>query len=97
MPDQDALIAAYPAASTAIRTVVLDRGELTLHVAREHIARMARVLRDNPALRGKPVAVGHAAKRGELTLELLYHRTADEAGVKGFDVRTWAGLLVSMK
>jgi NADH-quinone oxidoreductase subunit C len=47
----DALEAAYPAFSEAIRSVVVDRGELTLHVRREHLAKVCAVLRDDPALR----------------------------------------------
>jgi NADH-quinone oxidoreductase subunit C len=31
--------------------VVVDRGELTVHLEREHVATVARVLRDDPALR----------------------------------------------
>ncbi|QGF22798.1 NADH-quinone oxidoreductase subunit C [Raineyella fluvialis] len=40
---------ADPAA--AIRKVLIDRGEITLFIAREHIAEVARVLRDDPMLR----------------------------------------------
>jgi NADH-quinone oxidoreductase subunit C len=47
----DALIAAYPDAATALRTVVVDRGELTLYFERDHLSRVARVLRDDPSLR----------------------------------------------
>jgi NADH-quinone oxidoreductase subunit C len=35
----------------AIEKVVVDRGEMTLHIAREHLVRVARTLRDDPALR----------------------------------------------
>lgn len=35
----------------AVERVVVDRGELTLHVRREHLRTVARVLRDDPALR----------------------------------------------
>ncbi|MFD5749370.1 NADH-quinone oxidoreductase subunit C [Streptomyces sp. NPDC127033] len=37
--------------SHAIEKTVVDRGELTFHVAREHLAQVARTLRDDPALR----------------------------------------------
>jgi NADH-quinone oxidoreductase subunit C len=47
----DALVAAYPPAATAIRTVVVDRGELTLYLDRAHLAGVARTLRDDPSLR----------------------------------------------
>jgi NADH-quinone oxidoreductase subunit C len=35
----------------AVERVVVDRGELTLHVRREHLVPVARALRDDPALR----------------------------------------------
>lgn len=35
----------------AIEKVVVDRSELTLHIAREHLLLVARTLRDDPALR----------------------------------------------
>jgi NADH-quinone oxidoreductase subunit C len=35
----------------AIERVVIDRGEMTLHIAREHLSQVARTLRDDPALR----------------------------------------------
>src|SRR5690606_37678203 len=35
----------------AVAAVVVDRGELTLHVRREHLPTVARALRDDPALR----------------------------------------------
>ncbi|MCL2552593.1 MAG: NADH-quinone oxidoreductase subunit C [Actinomycetia bacterium] len=35
----------------AIEKVVVDRGELTFHIAREHLLQVARTLRDDPALR----------------------------------------------
>jgi NADH-quinone oxidoreductase subunit C len=47
----DALHDAYPQAGEAITKVVVDRGELTLHVAREHLIAVATALRDDPSLR----------------------------------------------
>jgi NADH-quinone oxidoreductase subunit C len=44
----DALEAAYPGFSDAITRVVVDRGELTLHVRRERIADVCAHLRDDP-------------------------------------------------
>ena len=41
----------FPAISDAIEQVVVDRGELTLHIKPERIAEVARVLRDDPSLR----------------------------------------------
>ncbi|MFE4534886.1 NADH-quinone oxidoreductase subunit C [Streptomyces scopuliridis] len=35
----------------AIEKTVVDRGELTFHIAREHLVQVARTLRDDPALR----------------------------------------------
>jgi NADH-quinone oxidoreductase subunit C len=42
---------AFPAISDAIERVIVDRGELTLHIVPERIAEVCRVLRDDPALR----------------------------------------------
>ena len=47
----DALYEAYPQAGEAISKVVVDRGELTLHVERDHLLAVARALRDDPSLR----------------------------------------------
>lgn len=38
-------------AENAIEKTVVDRGELTFHIAREHLVQVARTLRDDPALR----------------------------------------------
>ncbi|MEU8674044.1 NADH-quinone oxidoreductase subunit C [Streptomyces sp. NPDC048560] len=37
--------------AVAIEKTVVDRGELTFHIAREHLVQVARTLRDDPALR----------------------------------------------
>ncbi|MBC2877362.1 MULTISPECIES: NADH-quinone oxidoreductase subunit C [Streptomyces] len=37
--------------SNAIEKTVVDRGQITFHIAREHLPRVARTLRDDPALR----------------------------------------------
>jgi NADH-quinone oxidoreductase subunit C len=48
----DALTAALgPGVSGAVEKVVVDRGELTFHVRREHIVTLCQVLRDDPDLR----------------------------------------------
>ena len=47
----DAIERAFPRFGDAIERVVVDRGEITLHVRREHLLDLARVLRDDPALR----------------------------------------------
>ena len=47
----DALFEAYPDAAAAVQKVVVDRDELTLHIAREHLIGVATVLRNDPNLR----------------------------------------------
>jgi NADH-quinone oxidoreductase subunit C len=47
----DALAEAFPGFADAIERVVVDRGELTLHVEPSRIAEVCRILRDDPALR----------------------------------------------
>jgi len=47
----DALEAAYPRFGAAVRRVVVDRGELTFHVDREHLLALCQTLRDDPGLR----------------------------------------------
>ena len=47
----DELERAYPLFSDAIEKVVVDRGELTLHIKRERLVDVARILRDTPSLR----------------------------------------------
>jgi NADH-quinone oxidoreductase subunit C len=47
----DALAEAFPGLDEAIEMVVVDRGELTLHIRPERIAEICRVMRDDQALR----------------------------------------------
>ena len=47
----DALEEAYPGFDDAIERVVVDRGELTLHIRPERIAEVCQILRDDEALR----------------------------------------------
>jgi NADH-quinone oxidoreductase subunit C len=47
----DSLEAAYPGFAEAIERVVVDRGELTLHIKPERIAEVCQILRDDSALR----------------------------------------------
>jgi NADH-quinone oxidoreductase subunit C len=47
----DALEEAYPGFADAIEMVVVDRGELTLHIMPEKIAEVCQVMRDDEALR----------------------------------------------
>ena len=52
----DALEQAYPGLGDAVVRVVVDRGELTLHVRAERLVDVARALRDSPALRFEMLA-----------------------------------------
>jgi NADH-quinone oxidoreductase subunit C len=45
------LVSAGLGPTEAIERIVVDRGELTLHVRREHLVAVARALRDEPTLR----------------------------------------------
>jgi NADH-quinone oxidoreductase subunit C len=47
----DALAEAYPGLDDAIEKVVVDRGELTLHIRPQKIADVCKVMRDNETLR----------------------------------------------
>lgn len=47
----DALQASYAEFDAAVDRIVVDRGELTLYVAREHLVALCQVLRDDQALR----------------------------------------------
>ncbi|MDT4892299.1 MAG: NADH-quinone oxidoreductase subunit [Pseudonocardiales bacterium] len=47
----DALQAAYPDFDAAVSKIAVDRGELTLHVRREHLLGIAAALRNGAALR----------------------------------------------
>ena len=46
----EGLAEAAPAFADAVERVIVDRGELTLHVPREHLVEVARLLRDEPTL-----------------------------------------------
>ena len=73
----DALERAFPAFSDAIERVVVDRGELTLHVRREHIVEVCRHLRDDPALRFELCSgvsgVDYLGLGDERRLHAVYH------------------------
>ena len=47
----DRIAALMPNAAQVITKVVIDRGDLTLHVAREHLAALVKILRDDAQLR----------------------------------------------
>ena len=74
----DALEAAYPDFGTAVIKVVIDRDELTLYIHREHIAKVAQVMRDDPALRFELLSsLSGADYLGtENRLHAVYHLTS---------------------
>ncbi len=47
----DSLEQAYPRFPEAIRGIVIDRGEITFHIAKDRIAEVCQILRDDPGLR----------------------------------------------
>jgi NADH-quinone oxidoreductase subunit C len=74
----DALAAAYPQFDEAVTKIVVDRGELTLYVEREHVRSLARILRDDPALRFELLSsVSGVDYLGEVRrLHAVYHVTS---------------------
>jgi NADH-quinone oxidoreductase subunit C len=78
----DALAAAYPNFDDAVIKVVVDRGELTLHLKREHLTGVAQVLRDDDALRFELLSgvsgVDYLAREGAdgERLHSVYHLTS---------------------
>ncbi|NUO36172.1 MAG: NADH-quinone oxidoreductase subunit C, partial [Dermatophilaceae bacterium] len=60
----------------AVASVVIDRGEMTMHVRREHLVAVARVLRDDPSLRFEictGVSGVHYPDRVGEELHAVYH------------------------
>ncbi|MFB8417055.1 NADH-quinone oxidoreductase subunit C [Streptomyces albidoflavus] len=60
----------------AIDRTVVDRGELTFHIEREHLVRVARTLRDDPALRFElctGVSAVHYPEDKGRELHAVYH------------------------
>ena len=51
LASSSALAEAFPGVEDAIERVVVDRGELTLHIVPERIAEVCQVMRDDPSLR----------------------------------------------
>ncbi|PWI45522.1 NADH-quinone oxidoreductase subunit C [Streptomyces sp. ICBB 8177] len=62
--------------ANVIEKTVVDRGEITFHIAREHLPRVARILRDDPALRFELCTgvsgVHHPGDKGR-ELHAVYH------------------------
>ncbi|WP_091458854.1 NADH-quinone oxidoreductase subunit C [Micromonospora inyonensis] len=76
---RDALEEAYPAFNEAIEKVVVDRGELTLHVRPEKIAEVCQVMRDDLALRFElcsSVSGVDYLGADERRLHVVYHLTS---------------------
>ena len=60
----------------AVASVVVDRGEMTMHIRREHLPAVARVLRDDPSLRFEictGVSGVHYPNRTGEELHAVYH------------------------
>ncbi|MCW2538707.1 MAG: NADH-quinone oxidoreductase subunit [Frankiales bacterium] len=78
----DALAAAYPSLDDALLKVVVDRGELTLHLRREHLFAVAKTLRDDASLRFELLSsvsgVDYLAREGAdgTRLHSVYHLTS---------------------
>jgi NADH-quinone oxidoreductase subunit C len=78
----DALAASYPGFDDALIKVVVDRGELTLHLKREHLVGVAQAFRDDQALRFELLSavsgVDYLAREGEdgERLHSVYHLTS---------------------
>ncbi|SCL37704.1 NADH dehydrogenase subunit C [Micromonospora pallida] len=76
---RDALEEAYPGFDEAIEKVVVDRGELTLHVRPEKIAEVCQVMRDDLALRFElcsSVSGADYLGADERRLHVVYHLTS---------------------
>ena len=75
----DALEEAFPGLDSAIENVVVDRGELTLHIVPERIAEVCRVMRDDEALRFElcsSVSAVDYLGADERRLHVSYHLTS---------------------
>jgi len=75
----DALAEAYPGLDGAIESVVVDRGELTLHIVPERITEVCRTMRDDDALRFElcsSVSAVDYLGSDERRLHVSYHLTS---------------------
>ena len=71
-----ALVGGTASFDEAVSAVVVDRGEMTINVNREHLPTVARVLRDDPALRFEictGVSGVHYPDRAGEELHAIYH------------------------
>ncbi|MGZ4633456.1 MAG: NADH-quinone oxidoreductase subunit C [Actinomycetes bacterium] len=72
----DELQRAYPEYRDAVEAVVVDRGEVTFHVRREHLLGFVQALRDDPALRYEMclgVSGVHFPEQTGRELHAVYH------------------------
>ena len=77
--------ASGPKFADAVTRVVVDRGELTLHIAREHLLAVARVLRDDARLRFEmcsSVSGVHYPQQTDAELHAVYHLLSITNGSK---------------
>ncbi|WP_020526081.1 NADH-quinone oxidoreductase subunit C [Catelliglobosispora koreensis] len=75
----DALEEAYPGFNDAIERVVVDRGELTLHIVPSKIAEVCAIMRDDPSLRYELCSSVSGADyfgSDERRLHAVYHLTS---------------------
>jgi NADH (or F420H2) dehydrogenase, subunit C len=76
----DALEEAFPGLDEAIERVVVDRGELTLHIVPERIADVCRTMRDDEALRfelcSSVSGVDYLGAEDGRRLHVVYHLTS---------------------
>ena len=76
----DELARAFPEYGDAVERVVVDRGELTFHVRREHLVRFVQSLRDDPRLRfelcSSVSGVDYLADPTGRRLHAVYHFTS---------------------
>jgi NADH-quinone oxidoreductase subunit C len=75
-----ALAAAYPSTPDAVEAVVVEHGEMTLHVGRDHLVGLLGTLRDGPALRFELLSslsgVDYPDDAGGRRLHAVYHLTS---------------------
>ena len=71
-----ALVGGTASYAEAVRSVVVDRGEMTIHVQRQHLRQVAQVMRDDPGLRFElctGVSGVHYPDRAGEELHAVYH------------------------
>ncbi|HET7398863.1 MAG TPA: NADH-quinone oxidoreductase subunit C [Intrasporangium sp.] len=79
------LVGGSASIAEAVDSVVVDHGELTIHVNRQHLPAVARVLRDDPSLRFElclGVSGVHYPERTGAELHAVYHLLSITHGSK---------------